>query len=82
MANQEAAAARDAAIVEARMEWALALAPTPLGPAERDVVRSRIAKRVEEAGTLRRIPLANHDEPEIVYAPYRSIDRTGEGDDR
>ncbi len=82
MANQEVAAARDAAIVEARMQWALALAPTPLGPAERDIVRSRIAKRVEETGALRRVPLANHDEPEIVYAPYRSNGGAGEGDDR
>lgn len=82
MVERDDTALPGASIVELRLAWATALSSHPLGPAERDIVRSRIAKRVEEAGALRRISLANADEPEIVFAPYRGDARTGEGDDR
>jgi hypothetical protein len=34
-------------------------------------VRQRIAKAVERGEQLRRAPLTNGDEPEIVFVPYR-----------
>jgi hypothetical protein len=35
-------------------------------------VRSRIARIVSLADSLRKLPLTNADEPEIVFVPYRA----------
>ena len=42
--------------------------------AERAVVRRALVRQTELASRLRRTPLANGDEPEIVFVPYRASD--------
>ena len=41
---------------------------------QRAQVRARIARSVALADSLRKLPLTNADEPEIVFVPYREGD--------
>lgn len=57
-----AAARRDA--LEARLTH-------PLTEEQRAQVLTRIERTLKLAEAMRRLPLTNADEPEIVFAPYR-----------
>lgn len=57
-----AAARRDA--LEARLTH-------PLSDEQRAQVLTRIERTLKLADAMRRLPLANGDEPEIVFTPYR-----------
>jgi hypothetical protein len=57
-----AAARRDA--LEARLTH-------PLSDEQRAQVLTRIERTLKLGDAMRRLPLTNADEPEIVFAPYR-----------
>lgn len=73
MPKEDTAAVRDSVVVDARLAWTSAIAAGLLDDADRQLVRSRIAKRVEAANALRRVPLDNGDEPEFVFVPFRQL---------
>ncbi len=69
------------AAVEARLTLAQARTGLLLEPDEAAAVRRQIARSLAQAAALRRVPLENGDEPEIVFVPFRSD--VGDGaDDR
>lgn len=73
LAGQPAADMDEAAApIEARLALAQAIAGGRLDEARAATVRRLIAGQVEQARALRRIPLGNADEPEIVFAPFRA----------
>lgn len=48
---------------------------------QRDLVRKRIKQILGVSDALHQTPLKNHDEPEIVFAPYRGTEiETGTGE--
>lgn len=58
--------------VDARFALVLARFGDRLDDAGRATIRQRIVRQVEEADALRGMTLANGDEPEILFSPYRS----------
>ena len=68
---------RRAAIVEARLAALAARFGDRWDEAQRDQVRRNIERHFELAERLRRTPLGNGDEPEIVFVPYRADATTG-----
>ena len=66
-----------AAIVEARLAALAARFGDRWDEAQRDQVRRHIEWHFEVAERLRRTPLGNGDEPEIVFVPYRADVKTG-----
>ena len=62
----------DGAAVEARLTLALECTGLNLEPAEEAAVRRQLAGSRARAAALRRVPLANGDEPEIVFVPFRA----------
>ena len=76
MRDEPAARDREPDADTAEVEARLALAKARLGDwphaANEATIRSQIARSVEQARVLRRVPLANGDEPEIVFVPFRA----------
>ena len=71
----DAAVAPRLAAIEARFN-------ERLDDAQREQVRRAIERQVTLAARLRRRPLSNADEPEIVFRPYRGTDHgNGDGSD-
>ena len=62
---------RREAVIEARLAALDAHFGERWDEAQRGQVRSNLARGVELGEKLRRTPLGNADEPEIVFAPYR-----------
>lgn len=58
-------------VVEARLAAVLASTGHSLSEAQIAQVRARIEASLKQAAALRSVPLANGDEPEIVFAPFR-----------
>ncbi len=69
------AMAADEDEVRARLDLALARAGIVLAPDEVAAVRSQIVRSVMQTRALRAVPLANADEPEIIFIPFRGDDR-------
>lgn len=59
------------AVAEARLAEIVARFGHTLSPEQIDQVRTRIERTLKLASDLRRTPLTNADEPEIVFAPFR-----------
>ena len=64
----------DEPIVAARLATALARWGGRLDEAGRAAVEARIRRDVQLARELRSVPLANGDEPEIVFVPFRAAE--------
>lgn len=64
----------DAPIVAARLAAVLARWGERLDDAGREAVAARIRRDVQLARELRTVPLANGDEPEIVFVPFRAAE--------
>lgn len=62
----------DEPMVAARLAAVLARWGERLDAAGRDAVAARIRREVQLARELRAVPLANGDEPEIVFVPFRA----------
>lgn len=60
------------AIIDARLADVMARFGERFDGDQRARVRARIARTVALAATLRKMPLTNADEPEIVFTPYRA----------
>ncbi len=56
---------------DARLAAVLVRAPQPLADEQRTALRAICARHVELARRLRAVPLANADEPELVFVPFR-----------
>ncbi len=69
------AAAADEDEVRARLDLALARGGVVLAPDEVAAVRSQIVRSVTQTRALRAVPLANADEPEIIFTPFHGDDR-------
>ena len=63
-------------IVDARLAELTARFGDRFGDDQRAQVRSRIARTVALAMSLRKAPLTNADEPEIVFVPYQAEAQT------
>jgi hypothetical protein len=63
-------------IIDARLADLTARFGERFSDEQRAQVRSRIARTVALAATLRKTPLTNADEPEIVFVPYRAEGRS------
>lgn len=63
---------RHTPIIDARLADLTSRYGDRYSDAQRAQVRARIARTVALSDSLRRTPLTNADEPEIVFAPYRS----------
>ena len=59
-------------IIEARLAELVARFGDRFNDEQRAQVRARIGRTVALADSLRKLPLTNADEPEIVFTPYRS----------
>jgi hypothetical protein len=73
-AANEAAPAEDprhTPVIDARLADLTARFPDRFSDAQRAQVRARIARTVTLGESMRRTPLTNADEPEIVFVPYR-----------
>ncbi len=68
---------RRAAIVEARLAELAARFGDRWDEAQRDQVRRNIEWHFQVAERVRRTPLGNGDEPEIVFVPYRADAKIG-----
>jgi hypothetical protein len=62
---------RHTPIIDARLTELVARFGDRFDDDQRAQVRSRIARTVSLADSLRKLPLTNADEPEIVFVPYR-----------
>ncbi|HEU0113439.1 MAG TPA: hypothetical protein VFQ80_02120 [Thermomicrobiales bacterium] len=62
----------EAQIVAARLAATLARWGDRLDDAGRAAVEERIRRHLDLARALRTVPLANGDEPEIVFVPFRA----------
>lgn len=60
------------AIIETRLAEVMARFGERFDDAQEAQIRARLARTVALAVSLRRTPLTNADEPEIVFAPYRA----------
>jgi hypothetical protein len=58
-------------IIDARLTELVARFGVRFDDDQRAQVRSRIARTVALADSLRKLPLTNADEPEIVFVPFR-----------
>lgn len=65
---------RREAVIDARLAALDARFGERWDAAQRAEVRSNLARGLELGETLRRAPLGNADEPEIVFVPYRGED--------
>jgi hypothetical protein len=61
-------------IIDARLADLMARFGDRFDDAQRAQVRARIGRTVALATSLRKTPLTNADEPEIVFVPYRTGD--------
>jgi hypothetical protein len=61
-------------IIDARLADVVARFGDRFSDDQRAQVRSRIARTVALATSLRKTPLTNADDPEIVFTPYRAED--------
>ena len=59
-------------IIEARLTELVARFGDRFDDTQRAQVRARIGRTVALADSLRKLPLTNADEPEIVFTPYRA----------
>jgi CO dehydrogenase/acetyl-CoA synthase beta subunit len=59
------------AVVEARLAEVTARAGGLISAQQRDQVKTRIERAVELGQKVRATPMANGDEPEVVFQPYR-----------
>jgi hypothetical protein len=57
---------------EARLAEIVARFGATLSPRQLEQIRSRIERTLSLSAAMRATPLTNADEPEIVFAPYRS----------
>ena len=62
---------RHTPIIDARLADLTARFPDRFSEGQRTQVRARIARTVTLGEAIRRTPLTNADEPEIVFVPYR-----------
>ncbi len=70
--------ARDA-VIEARLAAIEATYPERFDDEQRARVRTNLAHALDLATRLRRVPLANSDEPDPTFVPYRAThDREAE----
>jgi hypothetical protein len=65
---------RHTPVIDARLADLTARFPDRFSDAQRAQVRARIARTVTLGESIRRTPLTNADEPEIVFVPYREGD--------
>jgi hypothetical protein len=63
---------RHTPIIDARLIELIARFGDRFDDDQRAQVRSRIDRTVSLADSLRKLPLTNADEPEIVFVPYRA----------
>jgi len=63
---------RDTPVIDAQLAALTARFGDRFSDKQRALVRARIARTVALAESLRRTPLTNADEPEIVFVPYRA----------
>ena len=68
--DEESDPTRDA-VVAARFASLAARYGSAWDEGQREQVRANIERKTVLAGRLRRTPLTNADEPEIVFVPYR-----------
>ncbi len=68
-------AGRSDGVVVARLAEIEARFGEALDDAQRAQIRRAIERQMTLAARLRRTPLANGDEPEIVFRPYRGTDQ-------
>jgi hypothetical protein len=73
---------RREAIVETRLAALAARFGDRWDEAQRAQVRRQVERQLDLAAGLRRVPLANGDEPEIVFVPYRAEEERGRGGGR
>ena len=69
--NVPAEAPEHIPLIDARLAELTARYGDRFDDAQRAQVRARIARTVALGVSLRKTPLTNADEPEIVFAPYR-----------
>ena len=69
----------DEAVVEARLALARASSGLNLDAVEAEAVRRQIARSLARARALRRVPLENGDEPDIVFVPFLGDDADARG---
>lgn len=62
---------RREAVIDARLAMLQARFGERWDESQRAQVRSNLARGLELGDSLRRTPLGNADEPEIVFVPYR-----------
>ena len=62
---------RQAAVIDARLAELTARFGDRWQDTQRARIREHLARDVDLAARLRQTPLANADEPEIVFVPYR-----------
>jgi len=65
---------RQATIINAQFAFIAARFGDGLSAEERAEIRSRLARSVALGEQLRSVPLANSDEPEMLFIPYRGKD--------
>ena len=58
-------------IVQAMIEQVQASIKEPVGEEHIERLRRNIAGKVEQAETLRKVPLRNSDEPDVVFRAVR-----------
>ncbi len=58
------------AVIEARFVTIAGRFRDAWTAAQQDLVRTRIKQLLDVSDELHRTPMANHDEPEIVFVPY------------
>ena len=65
---------RHTPLIDARLTDLTARFGDRFNDEQRTQVRSRIGRTVALSDSLRKLPLTNADEPEIVFVPYRGND--------
>lgn len=67
---------RHTSLIEARLTELTARFGDRFNDEQRAQVRSRIGRTVALSDSLRKLPLTNADEPEIVFVPFRKDTET------
>ena len=73
-ADTAALQSRREVVIDARLQGLVALYGDRWNDDQRASIRARVARGASLAEELRRTPLTNGDEPEIVFVPFRGED--------